>query len=77
VWAIRNGLEVLDEYVIKVRAVKIMACNEGWSRRRHEDIKMTAVERSGKWCRKISEGGTGVVGGRAAWVGTAWALVPE
>ena len=36
-----------------------------------------SVERSCKWCRKSSDDGSGVAGGRAAWVGAAWALVPE
>ena len=31
----------------------------------------------GQWCRKSSNDGAGVIGGRAAWAGAAWAFVPE
>ena len=41
-----DGLEVLDKYVVKMWTVVIMVRHEGWSRRRPEDMKMTAVEKT-------------------------------
>ena len=41
-----DGLEMLDKYVVKVWTVVIMVRHEGRSRRRPEDMKMTAVEKT-------------------------------
>jgi len=40
-----DGLEELGEYVAKLWTVTIMACHEGLSSRRPEDIKITTVDK--------------------------------